>query len=78
MDDLAKNQTERYEKSWNKLDNASLGYIDKVTKDIESAQKSSRRYWFQRRQINIAIWIYLALSPMLIIFDILSRHFKWF
>lgn len=78
MENLVKRQIERYEEVLCQINYAVQKYTDKVTRDIETAQTSNRKYWFQRQQINYAIWGYLILSPVLVIFEMLSRYFHWF
>lgn len=75
---LVDNQKQRFDKMAQAMSAATHKYADNVKADLDEAHAEHTRYMSSLRGQNIAKGIYLAITPALVLFDLLSRFLGWF
>lgn len=78
MTALCKAHGDEFKLTAARIEGTTAGYINKAKDDMKEAHRLNQRYWKVQAFKNIGMWIYLALSPALIILEMLARNLGWF
>jgi hypothetical protein len=78
LDAAANSCTGYAEAAISNIQNAAKKYTSKVEDDTRRAHEVNESYWRNRNKRNIGVILYLAITPALVAFEFLARHFGWF
>ena len=78
MSDLADGQHHRLEKVAQDIEAAFRLYIGKARTDLKEIHEEHERHMRVLKGKNVVQILYLAITPALVAFEFVARHFGWF